>query len=216
MSSIHSGAAIQGTRPTIFTTSSTTAAATTASTVTSRPLTLQAVPPAVVSNGVVLFLSPSEGLSLLRLSRGFQQALRREPRLILLAHLLALETANNSFPGATGNFVNDRTRAMRNRLTAQWRNLLNTRMAAGIEVPHQSAVMTLGSINQTLSSRGIVQVDASVLREWPMNEVLDAVAQSAWNADDVSETFHLVVPPKDAYYGSYIDAWQDTALSNEV
>ena len=98
---------------------------------------------------------------------------------------------------------------MRNRLTAQWRSFLNARMAAGIEVPHQSAVMTLGSINQTLSSRGIVHVDASDLREWPMNEVLDAVAQSAWNADDVSETFHLVVPPMNAYFGSYIDAWQD-------
>ena len=118
MSSIHSGAAIQGTRPAITTPSSTTAAATTASTVTSRKLTLQAVPPAVLSNGVVLFLSPSEGLSLLQLSRGFQQALRREPRLILLVQLLALETANNNAPGAAGDAVNDRTRGIRHRLTA--------------------------------------------------------------------------------------------------
>jgi len=82
--------------------------------VVARQLTLLSVPPAVFSNEVVLYLSPSEGLSLIQLSRGFAQALR-----------------------------------------------------------------------------------------------LDAVAQSAWNADDVSETFHLVVPPMNAYFGSYIDAWQD-------
>jgi len=82
--------------------------------VVARQLTLLSVPPAVFSNEVVLYLSPSEGLSLIQLSRGFAQALR-----------------------------------------------------------------------------------------------LDAVAQSAWNADDVSETFHLVVPPMNAYFGSYIDQWQD-------
>ena len=79
-------------------------------------------------------------------------------------------------------------------------------------MPHQNAVMTLGSINQKFSSKGIEFVHAAVLQDWPMNEVLDAVAKAAWAADEVSENFHLVVPPMDAYYMSRIEPWQDTEI----
>jgi hypothetical protein len=193
-----------------------------------RQLSLDRLPPVVISNGVLLYLTPSDGWSLLRVSRDLQQVMLGIPALTLMLQQLAIQNAHVRSQMASGNHSAGAHQGMplqgatpvRNLIADHWRQTLLARIADGKPVPGQDVVLTLTDICRWLRDSGRTYTNASDFKAWPMHEVIHALEQVAWVADDVAEIFHAVVPCEDgAQVYSTPERWNDLeyrALSNAM
>ena len=193
-----------------------------------RQLSLNRLPPVVISNGVLFYLTPSEGLALLKVSRDLRQVLRFNPRLNLIIQQLVIQNAHLRSQMASGNqsagthheMLLQRASPLRKWVTDEWRQTLLARIADGRPVPGQDVVLTLTGICKSLRDSGATLTGVSNFEAWPMHEVIHAIAQVAWAEDDVAESFSLVVPATGrAQWVGWPAAWHEfeyRALSNAM
>ncbi|MBC7375952.1 MAG: hypothetical protein H7346_00765 [Burkholderiaceae bacterium] len=191
-------------------------------------MSLTRLPPVVISNGIVLYLTPSDAWSLLWVSRDLQQVMLGNPRLTVMIQQLAIQTAHvrsqmasgDQSAGAHHEMLRQSAPPLRNRIADQWRQTLLARIADGRPVPGQDVVLTLTGICKSLRDSGATLTGVSNFEAWPMHEVIHAIAQVAWAEDDVAESFHLVVPAGGrAQWVGWPDAWNEfeyRALSNAM
>jgi hypothetical protein len=194
-----------------------------------RQLSLNRLPPVVISDGILLYLTPSDGFALLQVSRDLQQVLRSNPKLALMIEQMVIQNCHlrhpivsNQGPDAfRASLLQRGTHWTRNLVTGGWRSTLLARIADGKPVPGQDVVLTLTGICDSLRDSGQTYTGVSSFKAWPMHEVIHAIAQVAWAEDDVGDNFNSVVVSVDGggqYFG-FPETWNEfeyRALSNAM
>ena len=163
-----------------------------------------------------MYLSPSDGLSLFKVSTGLRDLQDARFTLTIQYQILdnARERSQSSLQAATrsGNWQAYKEAlvpetALQNQVAGPWRQTLMTRMAEGKPVPDQDLVKTLTSICQSFKDSGTRFIAVESFKNWPMHEVIKAVAQVAWVDDDVAEHFRMVVPSKGGSLSGNPEGW---------